>query len=146
MTQLMKPQFSALEDPFRAVDDLFRGFFVRPVDWNWNEANQFRLEVRDIGEQFQINAELPGVAKDDIDVQIDDDVVSINAEMKRNFTEKEGERVLRAERYYGKTSRTFQLTQAVDEDKAEAHFENGVLTLLLPKKDEGSKRKQLKIH
>ena len=121
-------------DPF---EDLFRGFFVRPVDFGGNtEAPQMRVDVKENPESFSVNAELPGISKDDVHVHIDGPVVSISAERKESKEEKEGERVLRTERYYGKVSRSFQLGQEVDESRASAKFVDGVLELNLPKKAE----------
>jgi HSP20 family protein len=60
--------------------------------------------------------------------------VTIRAEVKRESEQKDGERVLRSERYYGQFARSFALTDEIDEDKAQAKFENGVLELSLPKK------------
>lgn len=119
-------------DPF---EDLFRGFFVRPVEFGaQGEAPQLRVEVKENPESYTVHAELPGVAKEDIHVHIDGPVVSISAERKENREQKEGERVLRSERYYGKVSRSFQLGQDIDEAQSVAKFVDGVLELTLPKK------------
>ena len=120
-------------DPF---EDLFRGFFVRPVDFGGNsgEAPQMRVDVQEGPENYRLHAELPGIAKEDIHVHIDGPVVSISAERKARQDHKDGERVLRTERYYGKVSRRFQLGQDVDEGKSSARFTDGVLELTLPKK------------
>jgi HSP20 family protein len=119
------------------LEDLFRGFFVRPVEFGGNgEAPQMRVDVKETPESYVVHAELPGVAKDDIHVHIDGPVVSISAERKENKEQKSGERVLRTERYYGKVSRSFQLGQDIDEGAASARFNDGVLELTLPKKAE----------
>ena len=121
-------------DPF---EDLFRGFFVRPVDFGGNgEAPQMRVDVKENPEGYVVHAELPGVDKDDIHVHIDGPVLSISAERKESREQKDGERVLRTERYYGKVSRSFQLGQDIDEAKSNAKFVDGVLELSLPKKVE----------
>ena len=121
-------------DPF---DDLLRGFFVRPVDFGGGEAGeapQMRVDVKEANDAYQVHAELPGMKKEDIHVNIDGPVVSISAERKQEKEVKEGERVLRTERYFGKVSRSFQLGQEVDEAQASAKFTDGVLELNLPKK------------
>ncbi|MCB1939615.1 MAG: Hsp20/alpha crystallin family protein [Rhodocyclaceae bacterium] len=122
-------------DPF---EDLFRGFFVRPVDFGGNsgEAPQMRVDVQEGPENYRLHAELPGIAKEDIHVHIDGPVVSISAERKARQDHKDGERVLRTERYYGKVQRSFQLGQDVDDSAASARFTDGVLELTLPKKAE----------
>jgi len=117
------------------LDDFFRGFFVRPVEYgSATEAPQMRVDVKEVDDAFQVHAELPGIKKEDIHVHIDGPVVSISAERKQEKETREGERVLRTERYFGQVSRSFQLGQDVDEGKASAKFTDGVLELNLPKK------------
>lgn len=120
-------------DPF---DDLFRGFFVRPVDFNGAPAQppSIKMDVKDQGDNYLIHAELPGVTKEDIHVIVDGNQVSISAESKQEKEVKEGERILRSERYFGKVSRSFQLEQDIDDSKAAAKFTDGVLELTLPKR------------
>jgi HSP20 family protein len=120
-------------DPF---DDLFRGFFVRPVDLNGNpqQAPSIKMDVKEQGENYLVHAELPGVKKEDIHVVVDGNQVSISAEIKQEKEVKEGERVLRSERYFGKVSRSFQIGQEIDDAKASAKFNEGVLELTLPKR------------
>ena len=81
------------------------------------------------------------MAKDDIHVEIDGNRVSITGEVKRESEQKEGERVLRSERYYGSVARSFSLANEIDESKSAAKFENGVLSLTLPKKAASGGRK-----
>lgn len=123
-------------DPFgELVDDLFKGYFVRPV-LSEGAQSPARLKV-DVTEQdgaYKVLAEIPGVKKEDIQVTIDGDQVAISAEVKREKDIKEGERVLHTERQYGKVSRAFRLGQDVDQAQAQAKYENGVLELVLPKK------------
>lgn len=121
-------------DPF---SDLLRGFFVRPVDFDFDvsaQAPEMRVDVKENADNYAVLAELPGVAKEDIHVNIDGQLVSISAERKQEKETKDGERVLRTERYFGKVSRSFQLGQEVDESQASAKFTDGVLELVLPKK------------
>lgn len=119
-------------DPF---DDLFRGFFVRPVDMgNQPQAPSIKMDVKEEADSYQVHAELPGVKKEDIHVTIDGGQVSITAEVKQEKDVKEGERVLRSERYFGKVARSFQLAQDIDDGKAVARFNDGVLELTLPKR------------
>lgn len=119
-------------DPF---DDLFRGFFVRPVEMgNSPQAPSIRMDVKEEADSYQVHAELPGVKKENIHVTIDGGQVSISAEVKQEKEVKEGERVLRSERYFGKVARSFQLAQDIDDSKAVARFNDGVLELTLPKR------------
>jgi len=120
-------------DPF---DDLFRGFFVRPVDFNGQQqqAPSIKMDVKEQGDAYLVHAELPGVKKEDIQVVVDGNLVSLSAEIKQEKEIKEGERVLRSERYYGTVSRSFQLEQDLDDTRASARFNDGVLELTLPKR------------
>ncbi|MGH8649398.1 MAG: Hsp20/alpha crystallin family protein [Burkholderiales bacterium] len=122
--------------PFdEAFDDLFRGFFVRPVSYDAPAgAAQFRVDVSENEKAYTLRAEVPGVKKEDINVTIDGDTVAISAEAKQEKDVKNGDRVLRSERYYGKLYRAFTLGQAVEEAGTNAKYANGMLELTLPKK------------
>ncbi|HEX9195491.1 MAG TPA: Hsp20/alpha crystallin family protein [Azonexus sp.] len=121
---------------FDPLDDLFRGFFVRPVDMSGNaqQPPSIKMDVKEQGDNYLVHAELPGVKKEDIHVVVDGNQVSISAEIKQEKEVKEGDRVLRSERYFGKVSRSFQLGQEIDDSKAAAKFNEGVLELTLPKR------------
>ena len=123
-------------NPFdEAIDDLFRGFFVRPLSFDVPAgAAQFRVDVAENESAYTLRAEIPGVKKNDINITIDGDTVAISAEVKNEKDIKNGDRVLRSERYYGKVYRAFTLGQAVDETGATAKYADGVLELTLPKK------------
>lgn len=120
---------------FDPLEDFFRGFFVRPVEFGSQpEAPSIRIDVKEQPNAYLVYAELPGIKKEDIHVHIDGSVVAITAERKQEREVKEGERVLRTERYFGKVSRSFQLGQDIDEAQASAKFVDGVLELNLPKR------------
>lgn len=117
------------------LDDLFRGFFVRPVEFSTPlQEPSIKMDVKETPAAYKVHAELPGVKKEDIHVTVDGNQVTIAAETRQEKEIKEGERILRAERYFGKVSRAFQLAQEVDEGQALARFTDGVLELTLPKK------------
>lgn len=119
-------------DPF---DDLLRGFFVRPVSGSvGQEPPEVRVDVKENDKSYQVHAELPGMKKEDIHVDVDGAVVAISAERKQEKEVKEDGRVLRTERYFGKVSRSFQLAQEIDESQVVAKYSDGVLELTLPKK------------
>jgi HSP20 family protein len=125
-------------DPF---EDVLNGFF-RPVSlMRENSQTQIRMDVRENANSYIVHAEIPGVTKEDIHVTIDGSQVSLSAEIRRENEAKEGERALRSERYYGKLSRTFVLENEIDEAQSEAHYKNGVLELVLPKKAQTSAKK-----
>lgn len=129
-----------LESRAPLFEDMFREFGMRPR-WSEPEAPEMRIDVAESEHAYTVKAEIPGVDKNDIDVSIDGSQVSITAEVKREKTQKGDERDLCTERYYGQSYRSFGLPGEVDSDKAVAHYENGLLTLTLPKKQNGSARK-----
>lgn len=92
-----------------------------------------KLDVTEDDKAYHVKAELPGVNKEDINVEIDGNQVSLTAEVKREKEEKEGETVVHSERYYGRQYRSFTLAKEIDRGKADAKFENGVLDVTLPK-------------
>ena len=134
-------------DPFNElVDDLFKGFLVRPLSYDGRGEVLPRVKV-DVAEKngaYTVTAELPGVKKDEIQVTIDGAQVTLAAEVKREREASQDERLLHTERVFGKVSRSFTLPQEVDEAKAEAKFRDGVLELTLPKKA-ATQRKQISI-
>ena len=134
-------------DPFNdLVDDLFKGFLVRPVAYEGRGGvlPRVKVDVAEANGAYVVNAELPGVRKEDIQVSIDGAEVTLSAEVKREKETGKDERVLHAERVYGKVSRSFTLPQEIDEATAEAKFRDGVLELRLPKKAAAA-RKQVTI-
>ena len=122
--------------PFdETFDDLFKGFFVRPMSLdNQHAMQQVRMDVSEDDGAYVVRAEIPGVKKEDINVTIEGNQVAITAEVKHDREEKKGEKVLRSERFYGKVYRAFSLAQDVDEAGAQAKYSDGVLDLRLPKK------------
>ncbi len=123
-------RYSPADDAF---DDLFRGFFMRPVRFEGQPDVQIKMDVSEDDKAYTVHAEIPGVKKEDIHVTIDGNQVAISAEVRNEKEVKEGEKLLRSERYYGKVSRAFTLGQDVDEAAAQAKYNDGVLELRLPK-------------
>ena len=103
------------------------------------------MDVSEDDKAYHVKAEVPGVKKEDIHVAVEDNQVSITAEVKQEKEEKKGETVLRSERYYGMQSRSFTLMHDVDQGKAEAKYQDGILELTLPKKSNGGTVKQLAV-
>lgn len=125
-------------------DDFFRdvapGYFVKPLHGDPLPA-QIKVDIREDGGAYTVQAEIPGVGKDDIHVGVDGAVVTISAEVKQQDQQTKDEKVLRTERYYGSVSRSFQLPQDVDSSACKAKYENGVLTLSLPKRQQASAKR-----
>lgn len=120
-------------------DDIFKefapGYFIKPLHGDpLPSAAQIKIDVKETDTAYVVQAEVPGVAKEDIHVSIDGNVVTLRAEIKQSDSQSEGEKVLRSERYYGAVSRSFQLAQDIDQATSKAKYDAGVLTLTLSKK------------
>jgi HSP20 family protein len=127
-----------------SFEDAFRGF-LRP--WQVESpvtAPSIRVDVSETDNNYVIKAEIPGVRKEDIDIQIDNNLVTLRAESKGEKEERAEGRFIRRERHQGYTARTFSLSASIDEAKASAKYENGILELTLPKRV-GSSAKRLAI-
>jgi HSP20 family protein len=117
-------------DPF---ESLFKGFMVKPFQME-TTTPQIKMDVKENEKAYTVYAEIPGVEKDNIHVDIDQNRVSISAEVKKESEEKKGDVVLRSERYYGTVARSFTLENEIDEAAATARYTDGVLELTLPKR------------
>jgi HSP20 family protein len=121
-------------DPFLDMTDLFPASRLRSLFREMPAEPEIRMDVSEDDKAYYVKADIPGVSKEDIHVDIDGNRVSVTAEVKKEKEEKKGATVLRSERYYGQQSRAFTLRHEVDQAKAEAKYKEGVLELTLPKK------------
>lgn len=121
-------------------NDITRGFWVKPVSLPGGEELKIKVDVKEDDKAYTVHAEIPGVKKDDIRVDVNGDQVSISAEVKQEKEEK-GEKMLHSERYYGMVSRSFSLPTDVDEKGTVAKYTDGVLDLTLPKKQGNGARR-----
>jgi HSP20 family protein len=129
-------QPTASQQPVRRLlRDVAPGFFIKPLHGDpLPSAARIRVDVKESDAGYVVQAEVPGVSKDEIQVSIDGGVVTLRAEIKQQDSQSSGEKVLRSERYYGAVARSFQLPAEIDQAQAKAKYDNGVLTLTLPKK------------
>ena len=137
---------SALIHRGHLFDDFFRdiapGFYVKPLHGDPLPApEKIKVDVKETETSYTVLAEVPGVAKEDIHVSLDGNVVTLRAEVKQHDSETRDEKVLRSERYYGAVSRSFQLPMEIDQAGAKAKYDHGVLTLILPKKLSGGSQR-----
>ena len=123
------------------LDDLLRGFFVRPLTLDTGSAPSFPIDVSENEIAYRVRADLPGVKKEDIGVSVEGATVTISAEVHAGHEAQSAERVLRTERRVGKLARTFSLAQDIEEGGAEARYVDGVLELLLPKKSAAQRKR-----
>ncbi len=123
---------------YTPFDDLFgeltKGFFVKPLAFPAETELKLKVDVKEDEKAYTIHAEIPGVKKEDLQIDVDGDQVSIRGEVKREKEEKKGEKVIYSERSYGMVSRSFSLPSDVDAQGAKADYKDGVLNLTLPKK------------
>ncbi len=129
-------------------DDFFRdvapGFYVKPLHGDpLPSPGQIKMDVKENGSSYTVSAEIPGVRKEDIHVTVEGGMVMVRAEVKQEDSHKD-DKQLRNERYFGSVSRGLQLPQDVDQSQAKAKYDNGVLTLTLPKK-QGNGSQKLRI-
>jgi len=120
-------------------DNMFQGFF-RPLRWVDEEAATDslvpRLDVIERENDYVVRTEIPGARKDDIDISVENGVLTISAETKSETEQKDGEKVIRQERRYGRYLRSLRLDKTVDEKKVNASYKDGILELTLPKAEE----------
>lgn len=121
---------SGLFDDF--FNDIAPGFFVKPLHGD-PLPSQIKVDLRESPEAYTVHAEIPGVSKDDIQVNVNGNSVTFTAEVKQEDRRKD-ENVLRNERYFGAVSRSITLPVDIDGSHSKAKYENGVLSLTLPKK------------
>ncbi len=145
LTRIPKSQVFGSRDPFH-------GLFDRVFDNFWNDSDFVAdgeagrrtwlpaVDIYESDEAFVATADLPGLKKDDIDVSIENNVLTVSGERKFEKSDDEGT-FRRVERSYGTFRRSFTLPRGVDPSKVEAKFEDGVLTLTLPKSEMAKSRK-----
>ncbi|MFZ1907635.1 MAG: Hsp20/alpha crystallin family protein [Burkholderiales bacterium] len=114
--------------------DLTRGFWLKPMTLAGDGELKMKVDVKEDEKGYSMHAEIPGVKKEDIQVDVNGNQVSIRAEVKQEKEDKQGEKVLHSERYYGMVSRSMQLPAEIDSQGVRAEYQDGVLNIVLPKK------------
>ncbi len=123
-------------------DDFFRplGFVTRPNDDLGQAGWLPAVDVRESDEAFVFTAELPGIAKEAVEISVEDGILTLSGE--RRFNEDDEEKnYRRIERAYGAFSRSFTLPSAVDPERIEARFQDGLLTVTVSKAEVAKARK-----
>ncbi len=129
LTPFFRNRHNALNvyDPFRELDDMERAFFSERV-------HSFNTDIVDNGDSYSVVTDLPGFRKEDINIDIAGDTLTLTAERHSDYENKEKKNsYVRVERSYGSYTRTFDIT-GINADEISAKYDNGVLTLTLPKK------------
>ncbi|MBQ6864125.1 MAG: Hsp20/alpha crystallin family protein [Clostridia bacterium] len=123
-------------NPFRLFDDFDRAFFGSPFGTMNERTAAIRTDITETADGYLLEAELPGFSKEEISLSVDGDMLTISAERKSETEEKDSEnRVIRSERRYGSCSRRFDIS-GVNAEAISAKYEDGILSLTLPKKEE----------
>ena len=120
-------------EPFQGIEEWLRDFSLRPALRDWNVEPRIKMDVTEGDNDYTVKADIPGVKKEDIHVEVQGNEVTISAQLKRESEQKEG-KSLRTERYYGEQTRCFTLGHDIDDSKVDAKYTDGVLVLTLPKK------------
>ena len=123
--------------PFRSSLSRMKSLWGRQLEW----PSALVVDVAEREKDYEITAELPGMAESDIEVNLSDDVLMIKGEKKEEKEEKKKDYYL-SERRYGSFQRSFRVPEGVDTGKIEAKFKHGVLTLTLPKTPEAQKKQK----
>ncbi len=131
-------RFSPLDD---LLADFNRGYWVRPLNLPAETEVKLKIDVKEDEKSFTVHADIPGVKKEDIHVEVDNNQVTIRAEVKQEKEEKKGEKIIHSERTYGMASRSFTLSSDVDASAVKAEYKDGVLNLTLPKKANGAAKR-----
>lgn len=128
-------------EPLRGIEDFFRDFHLKHALRDFEAKAMVKLDVSETEQGYSVKAELPGIKKEDIQVDIDGNRVSISAETRRDSEQKDGQTVVRSERHVGRLYRSFTLEHEVDDARAVAKYLDGVLELTLPKKPNNAAKK-----
>lgn len=116
-----------------SINDMFNDFFNDDMLSEFNSSGSFKTDIKETSEGYVVHAELPGVNKEDINIDYNNNYLTISA-IKNNEFEEKKDNYIRRERSYGSVSRGFYINN-VDKNSIKAKFDNGVLSVELPKKD-----------
>ncbi len=132
---------------FPNVPGLFNDFLTRDF-WNWGLDNNSTtnttipaINIKETNDNFQVEVAAPGMTKEDFKIELDGNMLTISSEKTNNREERDGQKYSRREFSYQSFHRSFQLAkEVVDEDKIQAKYENGLLHLTIPKKEQAKQR------
>ncbi|WP_034295936.1 Hsp20/alpha crystallin family protein [Herbaspirillum sp. RV1423] len=128
-------------EPFGGIEDMLREFRLTPSLQAFENGQGMKMDVSENEQAYTVKADIPGMKKDDIKIDIDGKQVSIVAETSQFKEQKDGETVVRSERFSGRLYRGFSLGHEIDAAHAVAKYQDGVLELTLPKKARNGAKK-----
>ena len=126
----------------RVFDDVFRGFGMTAAGEDGSAMAAPRIDIDETDGAIEVSAELPGVKQEEVDVSLDDDVLTIRGEKR---CARRDERACVSERFYGTFQRAIQLPFAPNPDQVQAQFENGVLKITLPKQEQAQRTHKIQV-
>lgn len=130
MNQLSRISRDFISDMFK--DMSAQSQIIKPF-YNMSLPESINIDITESPEAFSVQAELPGVKKEDINVTIDNRELKISVETREEKDEKKDEKIIMSERYFGYVSRTITLPADVKQSEVDAHYKDGILSLTLPK-------------
>jgi len=140
MTQLTRRTSDRrLRNLQREVDSIFDQFFGRNEDEDTSAVWAPRTNLSETDDAFRIRLDVPGMTEDDITINLQNNTLTVSGERSTERKD-EGEEYVRVERAFGNFHRTFTLPDAVDQENVEAAYEDGVLTINVPKMEESTRR------
>lgn len=122
----------------------FDSYFPEAAYWEEMDKYSMPVEIEDKGKEFIVKAEIPGIKKEDLDIDIDKNCICINAKKEENKEEKNEEHSYKKSEFrYGEFARTVYFPEEIDTEKTEAKLENGILEIIVPKRapEKESKKK-----
>ena len=120
---------------FNFNNNLFDGFFTDPV-FNMTTTNRMSTDIKEKDNGYELAMEVPGFDKEDLKLDLEDGYLTVSAEHNKTNEEKDSEgHLIRQERYYGNTKRSFYVGDAVTKDDIQAKYDKGVLNIFVPKKE-----------
>lgn len=131
-------------DPFTDLEDLIRGFDNRGLARPYEKTLEMRMDVHEDDKAYRITVDMPGVKKENIDIAVEGNQVTITAEVKQEVS-RDSEKEVHRERFSGHAFRSFALPNEVDSSRADARYDGGVLSLTLPKKT-GTQARRISIN
>ena len=131
------------KDPFSSFhhnwDNLYPNTLFRfPVQ---SSSRVPAVDIKETDSEYKVVADLPGIAKDNLEVTVDENYLKIVVNAQEDNQEESDGRVIRRERFQGQITRSFKLGNTVESDKIQANYKDGVLSIVVPKKEERKTRK-----
>ena len=121
---------------FNFNNNLFDDFFTDPV-FNMTTTNRMSTDIKEKDNGYELAMEVPGFDKEDLKLDLEDGYLTVSAEHSKTNEEKDNEgHIIRQERYYGNTKRSFYVGEGVKQEDIKGEFKHGILKLVIPKKEE----------